>query len=126
MTPHGHYFWTELNTWDVEAAKAFYAATIGWTYQDASTKEGGEYWLAMANGEPVAGILPLTSPTFDGFEDFWAPYIAVEDVDQCTAEALAKGALIVRDFLDVPNTGRRVILKQPGGALVALMTQFAE
>lgn len=31
MAKHGTFFWSELNTGDVEKAKAFFGQTIGWT-----------------------------------------------------------------------------------------------
>jgi len=124
MPNTGTFYWNELNTLDVKRAKAFYAETMGWTYEDSSSDRSGGYWFAMHNGQPVAGILPISDPVTAGHEDVWIPYLAVDDVDERAKAALAAGATLVRDALDVPETGRRVILREPGGALVAWMSPF--
>ena len=33
---HGRFIWYELTTTDMQAAKAFYAAVVGWGTRDAS------------------------------------------------------------------------------------------
>ena len=46
---HGNFIWHELYTRDVEAAKAFYAATVGWTFEGMPTlHQNGTYWIAKA------------------------------------------------------------------------------
>ncbi len=126
MSAHGSFFWNELNTWDVEKAKAFYAQTMGWTYEPTPTDEAGPYWLAKSEGQPVAGILPLTHPTSDGLGEFWLPYLSVDDVDARLKAALKEGATIVRPLWDIPETGRRVVIREPAGALVAWMTPLGD
>src|ERR1700737_1501855 len=66
---HGSFVWNELYTRDVEAAKAFYAATVGWTFEGMPMlHQNRTYWIAKAAGKPVAGILdmrgivPVTDP----------------------------------------------------------------
>ena len=118
------FFWTELNCADTAAAREYCAETYGWTFVDSSTESGGEYWFALENGKPIAGLLPRP----DGYEeadDFWVPYFAVEDVDAACDVAVKKGAKIIRPLWDVPDTGRRVVLKSPSGDLIALMTPFS-
>ena len=39
--PHGTFAWNELMTTDVEKAKAFFATTIGWSYEGMSIQTGG-------------------------------------------------------------------------------------
>ena len=57
---HGNFVWNELYTRDVEAAKAFYAATVGWTFEGMPMlHQNRTYWLAKAGDKPVAGILDM-------------------------------------------------------------------
>jgi predicted enzyme related to lactoylglutathione lyase len=46
---HGSFAWYELMTTDMEAAKAFYAAVVGWDAQDVSMP-GATYILFTAGG----------------------------------------------------------------------------
>jgi len=57
---HGTFVWSELYTRDVEKAKAFYAATVGWTYESMPMPhQGRTYWVAKQAGKPVAGIMDM-------------------------------------------------------------------
>ena len=126
MPEIGQFFWNELNTHDVEIAQAFYADIVGWSFESISTPDGGPYWLAKYGSVSVAGIIPHIDSDIAPEQDFWTPYLAVENVGVKTEMALSRGATIVRPLWDVPHVGRRVVLEEPGGALVAWITPFAE
>jgi predicted enzyme related to lactoylglutathione lyase len=122
MWAHGTFYWNELMTRDVEKAKAFYGATIGWTFDGMPMQDGGTYWVAMLDGKPVAGLLPLSGRGFEGVPESWMVYLAVDDVDARVAKATAAGATLMRPLFDVSGVGRIAILKEPGGAGVGWMT----
>jgi uncharacterized protein len=119
---HGNFHWNELRTRDAECAKAFYATTIGWTFEAASTPDGQPYWVAMLDGKPVAGLFPLSSPEFDDMAESWMSFLAVDDVDARVTKAIKAGAKLVMPVFDVPNVGRIAMLREPGGAGVGWMT----
>jgi hypothetical protein len=121
MAEHGTFYWNELMTRDAEKAKAFYAATIGWSFEGMSMPDG-TYWVAKMNGKPVAGIFPM-GPGFQGPPtDTWFAYLAVDDVDARVAQAKQAGAQTAREPFDVPGVGRIAILQEPGGAHIGWMT----
>jgi uncharacterized protein len=109
-------------TRDVERAKRFYAETIGWSFDPMPMPDGGTYWCAVQNGEPVAGIFSLEGTDYDGVPESWMSYLAVDDVDGRVAKALKAGAKLMKPIFDVPGVGRIAILMQPGGAGVGWMT----
>jgi predicted enzyme related to lactoylglutathione lyase len=119
---HGKFHWNELLARDVEGAKRFYRDTIGWSFDSMQTPDGGTYWRAMQNGQPVAGIFPLTSPDYDGICEGWMSYLAVDDVDARVAKAVEAGAELMKPIFDVPDVGRIAILTEPGGAGVGWIT----
>ena len=122
MSEHGQFHWNELMTHDVEKAKRFYAETMGWTYDAMPIPEGGTYTLAMSGGIPVAGILDINGPDYDGTPESWMPYIAVDNVDERVKMATKAGAKVVTPAFEIPGVGRIVILQEPGGASVGWMT----
>ncbi len=126
MPEIGQFFWNELNTHDVLNAQAFYEKTMGWQFESIATEDGGPYWLAKHDGVPVAGILPHVNIGLAPQHDFWTPYLAMEDVDAKLQIATALGAEIVRPLWDVPQVGCRVVLREPGGALVAWITPLVQ
>ena len=81
MAAHGHFHWNELLARNIDGAKDFYAKAIGWSYQPMTMADGATYWLAMLDGQPVAGMYPIDRPEFDGMPEHWMSYLAVDDVD---------------------------------------------
>ena len=63
MATNGSFYWNELMTRDAEAAKKFYGATLGWTFEAMEQEGGGEpgYWLAK-----VGRNVELFRATLDG------------------------------------------------------------
>ena len=121
MWTHGSFFWNELNTHDAERAKAFYGATLGWSY-DAMPMPDGTYWVAKLDGKPVGGIFPLNAPQFKGVPEHWMSYLAVDNVDARVKKAIAAGAKVMREPWDVPGVGRIAMLQEPGGAGIGWIT----
>ncbi|HRD75702.1 MAG TPA: VOC family protein, partial [Hyphomicrobiaceae bacterium] len=117
----GKVYWTELNTHDVEKAKKFYAATLGWKFE-AMPMPGFTYWIIKAGDEVVGGMFELASPEFQGIPEHWLTYIAVDDVDKRAAKAVKAGGKLVRPAFDVPGVGRIAIIMQPGGGGIGWMT----
>jgi predicted enzyme related to lactoylglutathione lyase len=121
MWSHGSFYWNELMARDVEKAKSFYAASVGWTF-DAMPMAEGTYWVAKMGDKPVGGIFPMSGPNFIGVPEHWIPYLAVDDVDARLQKATAAGARVMREPFDVPAVGRIAILHEPGGAVIGWIT----
>ena len=120
---HGSFVWNELYTRDVEAAKAFYAATVGWTFEGMPMPhQNRTYWIAKAAGKPVAGILDMRGIVPDTDPPHWLSYLEVDDVDRRLAEIESHGGRIVRPPFDVPNFGRIAIGADATGAFMAWVT----
>jgi uncharacterized protein len=108
------------NTRDVEAAKAFYAATVGWTFEGMPMPmENRTYWLAKAGGKPVAGILDMRGIVPESDPPHWLTYLEVDDVDRLLEQVETHGGRIVRPPFDVPNFGRIAIGADAAGAILA-------
>lgn len=119
---HGKIIWTELMTRDPEAAKACFATVAGWTYEVMPMSEG-DYHVASANGEMVAGIMNLADMAgMEALPPHWFTYIGVDDVDAATTAILAAGGRVQREPWDVPGVGRIAIVADPSGAVVGIMT----
>ncbi len=118
---HGMFVWNELATSDVERAKAFYAATLGWTY-DSFPMSGRPYWVAKSGDWYVGGIGGVEIGSLPVSSSYWFSFIEVDDVDRRIAAALERGAKVIRAPHDVPNVGRVAVLEDPTGAAVGWMT----
>ena len=123
---HGAIWWSELMTRDVTAARDYYAATCGWTWDEMPMADGPSL-VAMKGGRPVAGMMDMGR--IGGLEDVpphWFTYIAVDDVDAAAQATVAAGGRLNRPVFDVPGVGRIAIVTDPSGAAVGLMTPPAQ
>jgi predicted enzyme related to lactoylglutathione lyase len=120
---HGSFTWNELYTRDVEAAKAFYAATIGWTFEGMPMPhQNRTYWMAKLEGKPVAGILDMRGIVPDDVPPHWLGYLEVDDVDRRVAAIEKHGGSVIRQPFDVPGFGRIAIASDAAGAFMAWVT----
>ena len=119
--PHGKFVWNELNTHNVDGAKHFLGATLGWTFE-AMPMPDFTYWVAKMGEQRIGGIFEMRDPQFKGAPEHWLSYVAVDDIDARYKKALAAGAKECRAPFDVPGVGRIAILQQPGGATVGWIT----
>lgn len=125
----GSFCWTEIASNDAAKCKAFYSTTFGWKFQE-STATDGEFayheFLAGNKPYPAGGMYDL-SPEMCGENGEMPPphflsYVAVEDVDASAQRAADLGGTVVREPMDIPNTGRFAVIKDPAGALFAVFT----
>ena len=59
---------------------------------------------------------------YEGVESHWLSYLAVDDVDKRVAQMTSSGASVERAPFDVPNVGRIAVVRDPGGAVLGLLT----
>lgn len=117
---HGAFSWCELQTNDVERAKAFYTEVIGWETEEMDMPVG-KYTVLKAGGQPVGGIMKTPAEAGDAPPQ-WGTFVTVDDVDARTEKARAAGANIMMPPMDIPGVGRFSVLQDPTGASIALIT----
>jgi uncharacterized protein len=118
---HGAFMWNELMTNDVEKAKSFYHATIGWEIEEMKMPSGS-YWIAKADGKMVGGIMNMTGMVPPGTPTHWFSYIEVDDVDARVKKIAGNGGKLIREPFDIPDIGRIAIVADATGAMVGWMT----
>ena len=124
---HGHFHWNELMTRNREAAKAFYAETLGWTYEAFPMADGGDYAVCMMNGQPVGGMMEIKQGSgLDHVPDGWFAYIAVDDIDARLEKVAAAGGAIERPAFDVPGVGRIAMVRDKAGSAIGWITPAGE
>ena len=99
-----------IETRNADAAKKFYGATLGWTFEAMPMPEG-TYWIAKMGAPPVGGIFTMNGPDFEDVPEHWFAYIAVDDVDARVKKLKAAGGNIMREPFDVPDVGRIAIVQ---------------
>ena len=122
MADSGTIVWNELTTSDLEASKAFYAETLGWTYEEITTP-AGPYTLARRPDQhrPVAGLIAW--PSGETGADEWFAYVAVTDIDATVVAVEAAGGR-AQPVFEVPGVGRFATVADPTGATFGLMQRI--
>ncbi len=113
----GAFSWAELNTRDVEAAKAFYGDVFGWTFEEKES-ERGAYTLISLDGEGIGGVtdrVPAEAPAH------WLVYFAVEDFDATLETARDRGGEVSAGPFDIAEVGSIAVVKDPWGAVFAVI-----
>lgn len=116
--PPGTPTWTDLTAPDAEAARAFYGAVFGWTY-DIGNPEFGGYATARVGEHAVAGLVgnQAEAPTMPAA---WGLYFATDDIHTDVARAVALGAQELYPAMTVGDFGRMATLTDPTGAQFSL------
>ncbi len=119
--PPGMPSWVDLATTDVDAAKDFYTALLGWSYQDEDAGEFGTYTMALSGGRPAAGMFNQPEEQRSmGIPPTWNTYVTVDDADAAAAAAKAAGGNVMMPPMDVMEAGRMAVLQDPTGAAICV------
>ncbi len=108
--------WVDLATADPDGAKAFYGSLFGWETQELGPEAGG-YGFFNLNGQMVAGVGPTQMPEQPSA---WQVSIGTEDVEVTFAKVKESGGDVIVGPMDVFDTGRWGVFRDPGGATLGL------
>src|SRR3954452_22433255 len=111
--PPGMPCWADLTVPDVAVAKDFYAAVLGWAFQDSGEEYGG-YAIAQAGGAAAAGVGPPQQPATPAA---WTLYMASEDVEATATSIAEHGGTLLLPPGDVGPMGRLCVAADPSGAV---------
>jgi predicted enzyme related to lactoylglutathione lyase len=140
----GTWNWSDLETRDIDAAKAFYAAVFGWEYQDVDFGSGAATMIRVPGyGDHLEALNPGTlarhkeggapagfsdsigwmqSPSSPDTPAGWSVTFAVADADQAAARTAELGGTVLAGPFDVPYS-RTTLIRDPNGATLTL-SQF--
>jgi len=115
----GSLAWNEAMVSDTAAAKEFYSAVFGFTFEQMSPEmagEGMDYATFNRGGNPLGG-LGATDPSMP---TGWLTCFAVNSTDEAVATVEAKGGKVTMPPMDTPF-GRFAIVEDPWGAPFEVM-----
>jgi predicted enzyme related to lactoylglutathione lyase len=119
--PAGLFNWIDLATTNAEAAKTFYTALFGWTFEDMPTGQGSDYTMFFLDGKEVAALYQMNPQQLEqGMPPHWLSYVAVDDIEAVAAKVPdLNGSVLVEPF-PVFDFGQMSLLQDPTGAMFAL------
>lgn len=120
-TPTGTILWHDLTVPDAERVRDFYASVIGWTHAPVNVGDYDDYsMLAPGDGSGVAGICHARGENA-GLPPQWLMYVAVDDLDASLERCIAAGGEIVSPIRGSEEGWRFSVIRDPAGAVLALM-----
>lgn len=115
----GRFVWHQLMTRDVPGAKKFYSGLVGWKALPWPLDPA--FTVCHADAGPVAGIMEIPADLPGEVPSHWLQYIGTRDVDGTADAAVRAGASVVKAPSDMQGAGRYAVLKDPQGALFAII-----
>lgn len=117
----GKLIFVELVTPDLDRAKQFYAGLFGWTFRDFQSG-GTKYAEAFLDSRPVGGLIHREIPSGEHRQPVWLSFFSVTDVDTAKKIAVQNGAKVLFDSHDLPDRGKEAVLRDPQGAVFAVLS----
>lgn len=126
----GKVIWHDLVTSRPAEARAFYAGLFGWEFEDLGLDLGFgrtlNYTLIRHQGQLIGGMVDANRLDNVAVEDRdrmsqWVVLLSVADVDAAAAEVLAGGGQVLTPPTDFVDRGRLALIRDPQGAVVALL-----
>lgn len=125
VNEYGCFGWNELGTRDPGAAKQFYSAVFGWSWEDEESERGGTYSVWKLGDSMVGGMLDIAGMLPDEIPAHWLVYFTVEDTDAALEQAKAGGGDVKFGPMETP-IGRFAVVGDPFGAVFAVMQPSEE
>lgn len=119
----GSIVWTDLTVEKAPAIVDFYQAVAGWQAEEVEVGDYHDYNMVLAEiGKAVAGICHAKGQNAS-LPPQWLIYIVVDDLDASMSECWAKGGRVLIGPKDVGPGERLCVIKDPAGAVAALIQQ---
>jgi uncharacterized protein len=117
--PTGTPAWADLMVPDLEPVRRFYAAVLGWTYEEAPAPDGTTYLMASVGGRYAAALGDVL-PEPDHPAPEWTVYLAADDLVATVQAVEAAGGAVVVPPMDAGDSGAFAVLADPAGAVFGL------
>jgi uncharacterized protein len=102
---------------DSEAARRFYGAVLGWSF-NINGPEMGFYTVCLSGDAPAAGIGSV--PPGETWPSAWTVYFGVADADATVRDIEAAGGKTMMPVATIGDVGRMAMCQDPTGAVFGL------
>jgi uncharacterized protein len=118
----GEFVWHDLVTENPTAARTFYGALFGWTFEAGEGIDPG-YTIIKQDGRPIGGIvIPKTEQGTEAIAQ-WLAYVVVNDVDKSAAAFREAGGRVFRGPLNARKDLRVAVVADAQGAPLGLASR---
>lgn len=107
--------WVDLSTSDPTAARAYYAALLGWEMDVTEDPQFGGYATASADGKDVAGI----GAAQPGSPTAWSLYLLTDNAAALGDRVLSAGGTVAMPAMTIGDVGRMAVFQDPAGTFIS-------
>ena len=108
--------WNELQTNDIEGAKSFYAAVLGWTY----TQDESGYVVCYVDGRHQAGMMAITEE-MENVPPNWTLYFLVDDIEAKAKKVAELGGNVIVPPTQAGEMGKFSVVQDAQGGFFSLI-----
>ena len=113
--------WVDLTVADAGAVRDFYQAVVGWTTTDVDMGGYADFMMNVPDtGTGVAGVCWKRGGNSE-MPSQWMVYISVADLDASMHECRTRGGEVVVSAREMGQYGRYCVIRDPAGAVCALI-----
>ena len=117
----GKFVWYDLATENVDAAKSFYGAVLGWTFR-AVPGAPASYTLIESGGAKVGGLFRQTRPVGAKVGSRWLALVSVRDAGAAAQYVRDKGGQVLLAPVAVRGRGTHAVFRDPQGAVFGVLS----
>ena len=110
--------WIDMTVDNAAELRDFYAAVVGWNFEEVSMGDYSDYSMMTADGETVSGICHARGSNAE-LPGGWLVYITVDDIEASVAACAANGGEVLVPVRGLAG-GRLCVIRDPAGATAAL------
>jgi predicted enzyme related to lactoylglutathione lyase len=125
VNEYASFGWNELGTRDTGAAKEFYGAVFGWSFDEQDMGEMGTYTTWKVGEAMVGGMFDIAGVVPDEVPAHWLVYFMVEDLDTALEKVTGGGGDVRNGPIEIP-IGRFAVVADQFGAVFAVMQRNEE
>jgi len=112
----------DLTVENAEEIRDFYSAVVGWKTSPVDMGGYSDYMMLQpADDKPAAGVVWARGINSDQPQAQWISYVQVASLSESVNKAVELGGSIVIDRRGPGNEWPFVVIKDPAGAMLALM-----
>jgi len=116
----GKLVWGDLYSSDVNASIDFYNKTFGWTTKKFG-KDNTRYHIFFDGVEPIAGVISRPAQRNQTERALWIGSFTTKNIQKIVTKAVDKKATVILKPHDFKYFGKRAVIADPQGGIVALL-----
>ncbi|HZF67923.1 MAG TPA: VOC family protein [Gemmatirosa sp.] len=115
----------DLTVPDAAPLRDFYASVVGWAPMEVDMGSYADFVMtAPATGAWVAGLCHARGGNAD-LPPQWLAYVLVDDLEASRARCVAGGGTLLTEVKGAGSAPRYCVIRDPAGAVLALMQRVA-